>query len=167
MCTTMRLVVQLPCCRIGTESSQPTGDEADVWIEHGVPPGCTCHTSIGLMHQCGGMVGSNVRWPVGEGIYPRPRIVSQPTGRGCYGNETQRSFGQHDHENRLVDVSDVPHLHPFTDWDPFHGSGLENVVTVHVSKRRIILKSGRFCATTAVYDGLEILCALAPNTGFK
>ncbi len=88
-------------------------------------------------------------------------------GPGGYGNETQRSFGQHDHENRLVDVSDVPHLHPFTDWGPLHGSGLENVVTVHVSKRRIISKTGRFSATTAVYDGLEILCALAPNTGLR
>ncbi len=157
----------MPCCRIGAESSQPTGDKADVWIEHGVPPGCTCHTSIGSMHQCGGTVGSNVRRPVGEGIYPRPRIVSQPTGRGGYGNETQRSFGQHDHENRLVDVSDIPHLHPFTDWGPLRGSGLENVATVHVSKRRIISKSGWFSATTAGYDGLEILCALALNMGLR
>jgi hypothetical protein len=96
---------------------------------------------------------------------PSTAFVSQPTGRGGYGNETQRSFGQQDHENRSVNVSDVPHLHPFTDWGPLHGSGLENVTTVHVSKRRIISKSGRFSATTAVYDGLEILCALAPNMG--
>ncbi len=88
-------------------------------------------------------------------------------GPGGYGNETQWSFGQHDHENRLVDVSDVPHLHPFTDWGPLRGSDLENVATVHVSKRRIILKSGWFSATTPVYDGLEILCALAPNTGLR
>ncbi len=102
------------------------------------------------------MVGSNVRRPVGEGIYPRPRIISQPTGRGGYGNETQRSFGQHDHENRSVDVSDVPHLHPFTDLGPLRGSGPENVATVHVSKRRIISKSGRFGATTAVYVGWKV-----------
>jgi hypothetical protein len=101
-------------------------------------------------------MGSNVRWPVGEGIYPRPCIVSQPTGRGGYGNETQQSFGQHDHENRLVDISDIPHLHPFTDWGPLHGSGLENVATVHVSKRRIISKSGWFGATTAVYVGWKV-----------
>ncbi len=66
-----------------------------------------------------------------------------------------------------MDVSDVPHLHPFTDWGPLRGSGLENVATVHVSKCWIISKSGRFSATTAVYDGLEILCALALNTGLR
>jgi hypothetical protein len=110
------------------------------------------HTSIGPMHQCGGMVGSNVRRPFGEGIYPRPRIASQPRGRGGYDNETQQSFRQHDHENRSVEVSDLPHLHPFTDWGLFRGSSLENVATVHVSKRLIISKSGRFISwkTTGV-----------------
>jgi hypothetical protein len=30
----------------------------------------------------------------------QPRVISQPSGRGCNGNETQQGNGQHHHEDR-------------------------------------------------------------------
>ncbi len=45
-------------------------------------------------------------------------------------------------ENSLMDVFDVPHLHPLSDWCSLHRSCLENVTRIHISKRRIILLRG-------------------------
>jgi hypothetical protein len=51
------------------------------------------------------------------------------------------SGGDH-HENRSVDVFDVPHLHPLSDWCSLHGRCLENITRIHISKGRISLLRG-------------------------
>jgi hypothetical protein len=71
-----------------------------------VPPLVALYKIAGMfifntpVYHRGSTVGSNVQPPSGEGIHPQPRVISQPSGRGCNGNETQRGNGQHHHEDR-------------------------------------------------------------------
>ena len=62
-------------------------------------------------------------------------IIAQPPCQQCNGNETQQCHGQHDHGNRTVDIPHVPHLHTLPNWGALGGCSMENVPTIHISKR--------------------------------
>jgi hypothetical protein len=79
-------------------------------------------------------VGSNIRPAHIQRLHPRPSVIPQSQSGRSDGHETQWPFRQHNYKSRAVVLTDVPHVHPFTDWHTDSWSGLEDVHSVQVSE---------------------------------
>jgi hypothetical protein len=79
-----------------------------------------------------------VNWPWSALPYSRKELLSLLSLLCCccLFKACCISNGDH-HENRSVDVFDIPHLHSLSDWCSLHGRCLENITRIHISKSRI------------------------------
>ncbi len=51
---------------------------------------------------------------------------------GGHGYEAKWGIGQHNHASGTLDVSDIPNIHPLSDWQPHGWPCCKNVNSVHV-----------------------------------
>ena len=125
----------MSCCSTDTQGRKPPWHAGLYTIEHSVPS--TYLDNPDLRSGCDGssLMGRHIRLSHGQRIHCRQGIVAQPPCGWGNGNETQWRHGQYNHANWTVDVFNVPHLHPLPNWSAIGRCGLENVPTIHISKR--------------------------------
>ena len=79
-------------------------------------------------------MGRDLRLPPLPWLHPRPGFVPQFASRRSHGYETEWRHGQHDHENRTLDIPHVPHVHSLSDRSAVRGRRVEDVDMFPVPK---------------------------------
>ena len=116
---------------------QPPTSPAQHESRYSIPPLRTSDTGHrqGYWH-CSAM-GGRQRWTPLAGIHHGPHLLAQPPRRRRNGIKAQWFVRQHHHAGWAMDVPNVPHLHPHSDWSVNSGSCKADEHSIHFPKCRV------------------------------